>query len=88
VREAAKKFSRRYGTDDDHDGAGELTMTKLPAASFLLPALFLTLVGVADNNTIALPEPNSPFVAFNIWVKSGSAADPRARKGWPRSRPP
>src|SRR5687768_4597428 len=30
---------------------------------------------------IALPEPASPFVAFNIWVKSGSAADPKGKEG-------
>jgi zinc protease len=32
-------------------------------------------------STIALPEPNSPFVAFNIWIKSGSAADPKGKEG-------
>jgi zinc protease len=30
---------------------------------------------------IALPEPGSPFIAFNIWVKSGSAADPKGKEG-------
>ena len=56
-------------------------MTKLPGASFWLPALLLALVVASDNSTIALPEPNSPFVAFNIWVKSGSAADPKGKEG-------
>ena len=56
-------------------------MTKLPAASFWLPALLLALVVASDNSTIALPEPSSPFVAFNIWVKSGSAADPKGKEG-------
>jgi zinc protease len=30
---------------------------------------------------VALREEASPFVAFNIWVKSGSAADPRGKEG-------
>jgi zinc protease len=30
---------------------------------------------------IALPEPDSPFVAFNIWIKSGSASDPKGKEG-------
>jgi zinc protease len=30
---------------------------------------------------ITLPEPDSPFVAFNIWIKSGSAADPKGKEG-------
>ena len=30
---------------------------------------------------IALPETASPFVALNIWVKSGSAADPKGKEG-------
>ena len=30
---------------------------------------------------IALPEAGSPFVAFNIWVKSGAAADPKGKEG-------
>jgi zinc protease len=34
-----------------------------------------------DARIIALPEPESPFVAFNIWVRSGSAADPRGKEG-------
>ena len=35
----------------------------------------------AENSIIALPEPNSPFVGFNIWIKSGSAADPKGKEG-------
>lgn len=36
----------------------------------------------ADTPTIiALPEQGSPFVAFNIWVKSGAAADPKGKEG-------
>jgi zinc protease len=30
---------------------------------------------------VALHETNSPFVAFNIWVRSGSAADPKGKEG-------
>ena len=32
-------------------------------------------------DVISLPEASSPFIAFNIWVKSGSAADPRGKEG-------
>jgi len=47
----------------------------------LLAFVAIVSVGAADNNIIALPEPNSPFVAFNIWIKSGSAADPKGKEG-------
>jgi zinc protease len=30
---------------------------------------------------LTLPEPASPFVAFNAWVKSGSTADPKGKEG-------
>lgn len=30
---------------------------------------------------VELKEPDSPFVAFNVWVRSGSAADPRGKEG-------
>jgi zinc protease len=30
---------------------------------------------------IALHEPESPFIAFNIWVKSGAVADPKGKEG-------
>jgi zinc protease len=32
-------------------------------------------------DVIALPEPGSPFIAFNIWIRSGSAADPKGKEG-------
>jgi len=32
-------------------------------------------------NIIAVPDPASPFIAFNVWVKSGSAADPPGKEG-------
>jgi zinc protease len=31
--------------------------------------------------TLALSEPDSPFVAFNIWVKAGSQNDPKGKEG-------
>lgn len=34
-----------------------------------------------DDRLIVLPEPESPFIAFNIWIKSGSAADPKGKEG-------
>lgn len=30
---------------------------------------------------IELREPESPFVAFNIWIRSGSASDPKGKEG-------
>ncbi len=38
-------------------------------------------VAADTGGVIALPEPGSPFIAFNIWIKSGSAADPRGKEG-------
>lgn len=57
--------------------------------SWVRPVAFLLTLGIgaaainaADTpNVIALPEPGSPFVAFNIWVKSGAAADPKGKEG-------
>ncbi len=45
-------------------------------------ALAVATLAAADTpNIIALPEPGSPFIAFNIWVKSGAAADPKGKEG-------
>ena len=44
-------------------------------------SLLLVLPAHVENPIIALPEPNSPFVAFNVWIKSGSAADPKGKEG-------
>lgn len=33
------------------------------------------------SGTITLHDPASPFVAFNIWIRSGSAADPKGKEG-------
>jgi zinc protease len=55
-----------------------------------LGAASLTAAGLAGQaargtaeppSIIALPEADSPFVAFNIWVKSGSASDPKGKEG-------
>ncbi len=37
----------------------------------------------ASPSTIELREADSPFIAFNIWVKSGAAADPAGKEGLP-----
>ena len=34
-----------------------------------------------EGGIIAVHEVNSPFIAFNIWIKSGSAADPKGKEG-------
>jgi len=49
----------------------------------LLPACLLILGAceTAPEGTIALPEPESPFIAFNIWVKAGSQDDPAGKEG-------
>jgi zinc protease len=36
---------------------------------------------MAPEGTIALPEPESPFIAFNIWVQVGSQDDPAGKEG-------
>jgi zinc protease len=35
----------------------------------------------SPEGTITLPEPRSPFVAFNVWVKVGSQNDPEGKEG-------
>jgi zinc protease len=35
----------------------------------------------APEGTITLPEPESPYIAFNIWVKAGSQNDPAGKEG-------
>lgn len=52
--------------------------------TFVAAALAATLTLTARADTagiIALHEANSPFIAFNIWIKSGSAADPKGKEG-------
>lgn len=47
----------------------------------LPPEIGRQIVGAQSANIIALPEAGSPFIAFNIWVKSGSASDPKGKEG-------
>lgn len=49
----------------------------------LLPACLLILGAceTAPEGSLALPEPESPFIAFNIWVKVGSQNDPAGKEG-------
>ena len=45
-------------------------------------ALLVTAASPNNNDrVIAVREPESPFIAFNIWVKAGSAHDPAGREG-------
>jgi zinc protease len=53
-----------------------------PATDARLKPPATAVATVADSpGIIALPETGSPFIAFNIWVKSGSAADPKGKEG-------
>ena len=51
------------------------------AALMFLPADGGVQATTADDSMIVLHEPESPFIAFNIWIKSGSAADPKGKEG-------
>ena len=62
----------------------------LPAMIVLLAAaampgagadLTLPLAPAEPPAVIELREPASPFVAFNIWIRSGSTADPKGKEG-------
>ena len=50
-------------------------------AGFSRPTLVRPETPADTAGVIALPEPSSPFIAFNIWIKSGSAADPKGKEG-------
>ena len=64
---------------------------KLPAASFQLRSRWLAALALAAivavpraadaPSIVALREADSPFVAFNIWVRSGSSSDPKGKEG-------
>jgi len=54
--------------------------TRLTIAALALLVAVATIAAETPN-IIALPEADSPFVAFNIWIKSGSAADPTGKEG-------
>ena len=47
----------------------------------VLALLTVTFVETQRADLIVLREASSPFVAFNIWMKSGSAADPKGKEG-------
>lgn len=48
-------------------------------STFVLGALLSGCGG--GGGTIAMEEPGSPFIAFNIWVKAGSQNDPQGKEG-------
>ena len=47
----------------------------------VLVLLTAALVEAQRADSIVLREASSPFVAVNVWVKSGSAADPKGKEG-------
>ena len=47
----------------------------------MLVLLTAALVDAQRADLIVLREASSPFVALNVWVKSGSAADPKGKEG-------
>jgi zinc protease len=54
-----------------------------PFAVTALALLWLPVVAgsTLEPSTITLREAESPFIAFNLWIKSGSAADPKGKEG-------
>ena len=53
-----------------------------PILAVLLITVFVALASPqTQKGTITLHEPDSPFVAFNIWVKAGSQNDPKGKEG-------
>jgi zinc protease len=57
------------------------TYTRSAVAALALVVTAAGIRGADSPGIIALPESGSPFVAFNIWVKSGSASDPKGKEG-------
>ncbi|NNG15566.1 MAG: insulinase family protein [Gemmatimonadales bacterium] len=55
-------------------------MRKLTSLSVGLLLLAGCVPG-APEGTVALSEPASPFIAFNVWVKAGSQNDPAGQEG-------
>jgi zinc protease len=58
----------------------------VPRTRWVVPVLLVAaaLTGALQaqrSDTITLREASSPFIAFNVWVKSGSAADPKGKEG-------
>lgn len=54
--------------------------TRLALFSTLALGALLSGCG-GGGGTIAMDEPGSPFIAFNIWVKAGSQNDPQGKEG-------
>lgn len=52
----------------------------LVSAAVIAAAVSLT-AQQRTSGTIVLPEPDSPLVAFNIWIKAGSQNDPPGKEG-------
>lgn len=62
--------------------AGRWSLVLVLTFTAISPARAGRLTSTADlPGVIALPETGSPFVAFNVWIKSGSAADPKGKEG-------
>jgi zinc protease len=57
------------------------TQTRIAVIAFALLVTGAGTKGADAPRTIAVPEAGSPFVAFNVWVQSGSAADPKGKEG-------
>lgn len=48
----------------------------------LISAGLMVMVACGGSkDTITLEEPDSPFIAFNVWVKAGSQDDPQGKEG-------
>ena len=59
----------------------KILITAVLAAAIAAGAGVSRPEAVDSAGIIAVPEANSPFIAFNIWIKSGSAADPKGKEG-------
>ena len=59
------------------------TLVRVGLPMIAAAAIIQALQGApaAAPSTIELRESDSPFIAFNIWVKSGAAADPAGKEG-------
>lgn len=60
------------------------TMSSFALASVLVGSTAMAIgqnTGAAEPRTITLHEPDSPFIALNIWIRSGSASDPTGKEG-------
>jgi zinc protease len=60
---------------------GGLALIGVAWAGVIATACIPSEIGGGPEGTITMPEPGSPFVAFNIWVKTGSQNDPAGKEG-------